>query len=126
MNAERLLALYERVVDAPDAIERLRRFILDLAVRGKVVSQDVRDEPAAVLLIKIAAEKVNLLKAGKIKSPKPVPAPSKPPFPIPKNWRWSQLAEIGILNPHNEAPDAVQASFVPMAMIAAEYGVPSK
>lgn len=29
MNAERLLALYERVADAPDAIARLRRFVLD-------------------------------------------------------------------------------------------------
>jgi type I restriction enzyme S subunit len=36
MNAERLLALYERVAEAPDAIARLRRFILDLAVRGKL------------------------------------------------------------------------------------------
>jgi hypothetical protein len=40
MNAERLLALYERVAEAPDAIARLRRFVLDLAVRGKLVEQD--------------------------------------------------------------------------------------
>ena len=43
MNAERLLALYERVAEAPDAITRLRRFILDLAVRGKLVPQDAQD-----------------------------------------------------------------------------------
>ena len=30
MNAERLLAHYEKIADAPDAIPRLRRFILDL------------------------------------------------------------------------------------------------
>jgi type I restriction enzyme S subunit len=35
MNAERLLQHYERIADAPDAIVRLRRFILDLAMRGK-------------------------------------------------------------------------------------------
>ena len=50
MNAERLLAHYERVADAPDAIARLRRFILDLAVRGKLVPQDPQDEPASELL----------------------------------------------------------------------------
>ena len=33
MNAERLLNLYDRVADAPDAIARLRRFVLDLAVQ---------------------------------------------------------------------------------------------
>jgi type I restriction enzyme S subunit len=36
VNAERLLALYERIAEAPDAVARLRRFVLDLAVRGKL------------------------------------------------------------------------------------------
>ena len=39
MNADRLFALYDRVADAPDAVGRLRRFVLDLAVRGKLVSR---------------------------------------------------------------------------------------
>ena len=53
MNAERLLAHYEHIADAPDAIARLRRFILDLAVRGKLVPQDPNDEPASELLKRI-------------------------------------------------------------------------
>ena len=44
MNAEHLLAHFDRIADAPDAIPRLRRFILDLAVRGKLVEQDPADE----------------------------------------------------------------------------------
>ena len=43
MNADRLLAHYERIADVPDAVPRLRRFILDLAVRGKLVAQNPRD-----------------------------------------------------------------------------------
>ncbi len=39
MNAQRLLQYYECIADAPNAIGRLRRFILDLAVRGKLVPQ---------------------------------------------------------------------------------------
>ena len=54
MNADRLLAHYEKISDAPDAIPRLRRFILDLAVRGKLVEQDPNDEPASELLKRIA------------------------------------------------------------------------
>jgi type I restriction enzyme, S subunit len=50
VNAERLLALFDRVVDAPDAIPRLRRFVLDLAVRGKLVEQDPGDEQAIELV----------------------------------------------------------------------------
>jgi type I restriction enzyme S subunit len=59
MNAERMLEHYERIADAPDAIARLRRFILDLAVRGKLVPQDPNDEPASELLNRIAKEKVS-------------------------------------------------------------------
>jgi type I restriction enzyme S subunit len=123
MNPERLLAHYERIADAPDAVPRLRRFILDLAVRGKLVPQDPNDEPASELLKRIAKEKARLVKAGEIRKPKAIPTLPEAPFPIPSNWRWSQLAEIGVLSPRNEAPDTLKASFVPMLLIAAEYGV---
>src|SRR5689334_21151508 len=105
MNADRLLLHYEQIADAPNAIARLRSFILDLAVRGKLVSQDSNDEPAAELLKRIAKAKAQLVESGEIRTPKPVPALSETPFPIPANWRWSQLAEIGVLSPRNEAPD---------------------
>ena len=59
MNAERLLEHYAQIMDAPDAIPRLRRFILDLAVRGKLVSQDPNDEPASELLKRIAKERLD-------------------------------------------------------------------
>ena len=36
MNPQRLLQHFERIAEAPDAVPRLRRFILDLAVRGKL------------------------------------------------------------------------------------------
>lgn len=39
--------------------------ILDLAIRGKLVSQNPNDEPASVLLERIRAEKEELIKQGK-------------------------------------------------------------
>ncbi len=125
MNAERLLAHYERIADAPDVIVRCRRFILDLAVRGKLVPQDPNEEPAPDLLKRIAAEKARLMKAGEIRNPKALPSltANDTPFSLPPNWRWSQIAEIGVLSPRNDAADDASASFVPMPMIAAEYGV---
>ena len=62
MNAKNLLAHYERIADAPDAIARLRRFILDLAVRGKLVPQDLTDKPNSELLNLIARE--SLIQSG--------------------------------------------------------------
>ena len=57
MTPERLLALYDRVADAPDAIARLRRFVLDLAVRGKLVEQAPADDSASELLQLLKAER---------------------------------------------------------------------
>lgn len=125
MNADRLLALYERVADAPEAIARLRRFVLDLVVRGKLVEQDPGDEPASVLLGRNAAEKAWLVTAGEIRKTSVAPALviTDAPFPVPRGWAWTQIAALGIINPRNEVPDEQTASFVPMPMIAAEYGV---
>ena len=125
MNADRLLAHYERIADAPDAIARLRRFILALAVRGKLVEQDPEDESAAELVKRIAVEKARLVKSGEIKKPKALPEmlDDEPPFLLPPKWRWSQIAELGIINPRNNASEDLTASFVPMPLIPAEYGL---
>jgi type I restriction enzyme S subunit len=78
MNAERLLALYERVAEAPDAITRLRRFILDLAVRGKLVPQDASEEPS--------------------KGFKKLSDPATP-FELPNNWKWIEIGDqLELLN----------------------------
>ncbi|MEI8395303.1 MAG: restriction endonuclease subunit S [Rhodospirillaceae bacterium] len=126
MNAELLLEHFHRIGDAPDAVPRLRRFILDLAVRGKLVPQDPRDEPASVLLNRIAAEKARLVKSGMMRPPKAVASIEEPPFKVPHNWSWSRIAQIGFISPRNEAEDKTEASFVPMTMISSDYGVGHK
>ncbi|MCY4673918.1 MAG: restriction endonuclease subunit S, partial [Bacteroidetes bacterium] len=67
MNAEHLLALYDRVVDTPNAVFRLRRFVLEFAVRGKLVEQNPEDEPASELLKRIVKEKAKLVEVGKVR-----------------------------------------------------------
>jgi hypothetical protein len=75
----------------------LRELILELAVRGKLVAQDPADEPASVLLERIAAEKKRLLKEGKIKKQKALPpiAEEEKPFGLPEAWAWVRLGELG-------------------------------
>jgi len=70
MNAEQLLGYFDRISEAPGAIPRLRRFILDLAVRGKLVAQDTSDEPASELIERIEAHKARLAGRGRLKVPK--------------------------------------------------------
>ncbi|MHA0506194.1 restriction endonuclease subunit S [Enterobacter kobei] len=77
-------------------IKKLRELILELAVRGKLVPQDPNDEPASELLKRIAAEKAELVKQGKIKKQKPLPEISEDekPFELPKGWEWVRLIDI--------------------------------
>ena len=128
MNADQLLTHYKRITDAPDAIPRLRRFILDLAVRGKLTDQNLNDEPASELLTRIAAKKALLVKAGELRKSKDPPElpHDEWPFPIPANWQWSRIAEIGAISPRNNVPDNLTASFVSMPMISSQYGVGHK
>jgi len=77
-------------------IKKLRELILELAVRGQLAPQDPNDEPASVLMEKIAAEKAQLIKDKKIKKPKVLPEikDSEKPFESPCGWKWVRLQEI--------------------------------
>ena len=94
----------------PDA---LKKSILQYAVQGKLVQQDLNDEPASVLLERIRAEKEQLIMAGKIKRDKhesvivrrdnsyyeisdksEVCIDDEIPFEIPSNWVWERLVNI--------------------------------
>ena len=97
----------------------LRQKILDLAIRGKLVPQDPKDEPAAVLLERIRAEKQRMVKDGKLK-PKDITNDTvifkgddnlhyekfpdgtvkciedEIPFELPEGWSWCRLFSLSI------------------------------
>ena len=78
MNAHRLLAHFDAVVDSPGAVQRLRRFILDLAVRGKLVPQDPNEEPASEYATR---NKINChLETA--------------PFDLPRSWTWAKVGAV--------------------------------
>ena len=96
MNAERLLAHYDRIADVPDAVPHLRRFILDLAVRGKLVEQDPNDEPASELLKRIARERARLEAAKKIRKAAELAKfeGEEISFDLQAEWLWARFGLI--------------------------------
>src|SRR5208283_2596464 len=98
MNSELFLKYFHRISDAPHAILRLRSFIVDLAVRGKVVGQNSNDEPASELLKRVYEGKLRLIKDGKISEGRPVAGLEieELPFSAPPGWKWARLAAISI------------------------------
>ena len=101
--------------------DRLRKSILQMAVQGKLVSQDPDDEPASVLLERIREQRHQLIAEGKIKAPKggesvifrdsdggyyekrvdvkghesdSVCIDDEIPFEIPESWEWARLGSL--------------------------------
>lgn len=104
-------------------IKKLRELILELAVRGKLVPQDPNDEPASELLKRIAAEKVKLVKQGKIKKQKPLPEISEDekPFELPVGWAWARISEVGY-DWGQKTPDC-EFTYIDVGSINKELGI---
>lgn len=90
---------FDTLFTTEQSINQLKQTILQLAVMGKLVPQDPNDEPASVLLERIAKEKDRLSREGKIKKQTPLPEikVDEKPFDLPPGWEWARLPEIGEL-----------------------------
>ena len=108
--------LEQNQADLQAAIKQAKSKILDLAIHGKLVSQDLADEPASVMLEKLRAEKEAKIAAGEIKRSKndsyiyrsaadncyyqkytdgcEENISDKIPFDVPDGWTWCRLPEV--------------------------------
>ena len=108
--------LEQNQADLQAAIKQAKSKILDLAIHGKLVSQDLADEPASVMLEKLRAEKEAKIAAGEIKRSKndsyiyrsaadncyyqkytdgcEENISDEIPFDVPEGWVWCRLGEI--------------------------------
>jgi type I restriction enzyme S subunit len=114
---------FDTAFAAPDGIAKLRELILTLAMQGKLVEQDANDPPASELLKEIKAEKQRLVKAGKIKQPKPLPPikPEEVPYELPQGWEWVRLGEAASLITKGATPTtygfAFESSGIPFVKV---------
>ena len=93
---QRIADHFDILFSTEQSIDQLKQTILQLAVMGKLVPQDPNDEPAGVLLQKIAEEKKRLVKEGKIKKQKALPevGEDEKPFELPNGWVWARFNKI--------------------------------
>ena len=95
-NWRRLAEHFDTLFTTEASIDVLKQTVLQLAVMGKLVRQDTSDEPAEVLLQKIAAEKLRLIKEGKLKEQKPSSSinDDEKLFELPVGWAWARLQSV--------------------------------
>ena len=106
--------VHNEKVEVAELVQKTKAKVLDLAIRGQLVSQDPTDEPASVLLERIRAEKESLIKASKIKRDKKesvifrgddnsyyekvdgntVNIDAELPFELPDTWTWCRFSEV--------------------------------
>ncbi|MER2496579.1 restriction endonuclease subunit S [Vibrio neptunius] len=100
-------------------VKKLRELILELAVRGKLVPQNPSDEPASVLLERIAAEKAQLVKDKVIPRSKVLPEllDSDIPIDLPTGWSIVRLGNLTSKLGSGSTPRGGKAAYV-------EEGVP--
>jgi type I restriction enzyme S subunit len=94
------------------APEDLRKSILALAVEGKLVPQDPRDEPARDLLRVIEKQRATLVGSQSIRKTKACRpfTGDDTPYAIPETWVWTMLGEITDIGT-GSTPSRTEASF---------------
>ena len=93
--------------DLQTIIKQAKSKILNLAIHGKLVSQDPNDEPAIELLKRI--------------NPDFTPCDNGHYTQLPNGWSYATIKDIFIINPKIKADDNIEAGFVPMANITDGY-----
>jgi len=78
-------------------IKKLRELILELAVRGKLLTQDSGDECASTLLDRIKGIEQALIKSKRVRKPKHLASVSSEEvgFTLPSSWQCVRLGTIG-------------------------------
>lgn len=78
-------------------IEKLRALILDLAISGKLIPEQSKDNLTIDILKDIELEKSKLIEEGLLAKKSPLTAVSEDEklFKLPKNWTWIRLGNTG-------------------------------
>ena len=78
-------------------IKKLRELILELAIRGKLLPQNPKDDPASSLYARIKEVEHDLVANKTIRKAKNQSdiAAEEIEFQIPDNWMWTRLGSVG-------------------------------
>jgi len=106
VTREEFFEKFELFAELPDAVAKMRELILQLAVRGRLVSQLDNDGTAEELIKTIEDERTQLFRIEEYQ-----PAES-PLSHIPENWRWVPTAILCTLETGKRMSGGAQAEGV--------------
>lgn len=127
-NWQLLAKNFDTLFTTESSIDALKQALLQLAVMGKLVPQDPRDEPVSELLKRVECEKQQMTLVGRTKADKTLPLGSQTdkPFEIPQTWGWTHLGQVAISGPSNgfsPKPVKIETNYRCLTLSATTRGV---
>jgi type I restriction enzyme S subunit len=103
---------FEVLVDAPDGVKKLRDVILNLAMRGRLVRSDPKDEAVSSLLVRLGQGYLS-------KEHRSSAALDQEPYKLNDGWSWCRFVDVAsiesclvdpskFLNMPHVAPDNIE------------------
>jgi len=120
MDAQRFLAEFGYIANAPGGVGQLRNMIYQLAITGSLTLQTSAGANAHMLIAEIGLLRKRLVLSKQYKRlPKLEAQALNIPggIDLPSSWCWTRLLDIGEISPRNDAEDDALASFIPMSGI---------
>ncbi|VVE63209.1 restriction endonuclease subunit S [Pandoraea captiosa] len=96
MDAQQFLAEFGHIANASGGIGKLRELILELAIRGELLTTPDSATDARNLLAEISSFRAELVHAGKLRRPTPQPdiEATELSFTLPTNWAFERLGNV--------------------------------
>jgi type I restriction enzyme S subunit len=118
INAQQLWQHFDTLAETPDAVAKLRKLVLDLAVSGRLVPQLPSEGNADSLVLEIAKRRQQTEGKARTAASTGISSPiAVAPFAIPQSWRWSSIGIVGRVVA-GATPDSKNSSFF------ADEGIP--
>ena len=144
-----IIEKYGKLYDSLELLNKnlnieLKKSILQEAIQGKLVPQRTTEGTAEELFEKINAEKIRLVKEGRLKASalkgerrifkgddnkyyeqigdNVFDISEEIPFEIPTSWLWCRISSVFQINPKIIAEDDLEAAFIPMELVNPGYG----
>jgi type I restriction enzyme S subunit len=114
MDAQKFLAEFGHIANAPEGVAKLRELIIQLAISGRIVERIEAEATASPIVeaateLRRAYEKALNLRAAKLQ-----PLLKSNPFPVPAHWQWARLEQICLYIQRGKGPKYVEKSLTPV------------
>ena len=114
MDAQKFLAEFGHIANAPEGVAKLRELIIQLAISGRIVER-IEAEATASPIVEAATElRREYEKALNLRAYKLQPLLKSNPFPVPAHWQWARLEQICLYIQRGKGPKYVEKSLTPV------------